>query len=472
MTPSPPAAPSLEQLRRQAAELARAHARGDAAAIERAAAHRSDPHKPLKLAGAQHVLAREYGFSSWPRMRAYVERLATLGEGLEHAFHTDVDYYEGRADGLLASALDGTPDALTRFEAEGAELTPAGARALMARRHGFETWSALRRHVQSLSEDGDPFLRAYRAVEGQADGTLRQLLQRFPELARASGTNGNALINMASDVGSVKVLIEAGADVAHPNAHGWTPLHQAAYGNRGDLAKALLDAGAPADVSARGAGGTPLVVALFWGHREVVEVLLRAGRWPDNLRVAAGTGDVERIRELVGADGDVADAAGALRGFYRPHGGFPAWSPTDDPQEILDEALAWAARADRVAALSELVARGADVAGDVYRGTALTWAAATGRVAAIERLVALGADVDQQATFGGPTHGERISALQIAAQAGERGAVEALLAAGADPTLRDALYNGPASGWADQGGHAELAAMLREREREREAGGG
>jgi hypothetical protein len=211
-----------------------------------------------------------------------------------------------------------------------------------------------------------------------------------------------------------------------------------------------------------------LVVALFWGHREVVEVLLRAGRWPDNLRVAAGTGDVERIRGLVGADGDVADAAGALRGFYRPHGGFPAWSPTDDPQEILDEALAWAARAGRVAALSELVARGADVAGDVYRGTALTWAAATGRVAAIERLLALGADVDQQATFGGPTHGERITALQIAAQAGERGAVEALLAAGADPTLRDALYNGPASSWAEQGGHAELAAMLRERE----AGGG
>jgi ankyrin repeat protein len=455
--------PSLEQLRRQAKELASAHARGDAGAIARAAAHRADPNKPLKLAGAQHVLAREYGFSSWPRMRAYVERAATFGDGLEHAFHEDIDYYEGRADGLLASAQDGTPEALARFEGEGAELTPAGARASLARRHGFETWSAFKRHVGSLDEAGDPFLRAYRAIEGNADGTLRQLLQRFPELARANGTNGNALINMAFDVPSLKVLLEAGADAAHPNAHGWTPLHQAAYGNAPDRARVLLEAGAPADVSARGAGGTPLVVALFWGHHEVVDVLLAAGRRPDNLRVAAGTGDVERIRSLVGDGGEVSEAAGALRGFYRPHGGFPVWTPTEDAQEILDEALSWAARSDRVDALSELVARGARVEADVYRGTALIWAAAVDRAAAIERLVELGADVNQQATFGGPTHGEKVTALQIAAQAGNRAAVEALLDAGADPTLRDALYNGPAPGWAEQGGHAALAALLRER---------
>ncbi|WCB93667.1 hypothetical protein DSM104299_02383 [Baekduia alba] len=464
MTPSLPAAPSLEQLRRQAKELARAHARGDAAALERAAAHRADPKKPLKLAGAQHVLAREYGFASWPRMRAYVERASLYGEGLEHAFHESVDYYEGRADGLLASAQDGTPEATMRFEAERAELTPAGARAIVAHRHGFETWSALKRHVVALREDGDPFRRAYEAIEAGADGSLRQLLERFPELARANGTNGNALINMASDVGSLKVLIAAGADVAHPNAHGWTPLHQAAYSDRVDLAEVLLAAGAPADVSARGAGGTPLVVALFWGHRAVVEVLLAAGRWPDNLRVGAGTGDLDRIAELVGEDGIVSDAAGALRGFYRPHGGFPAWTPVDDPQEIVDEALSWAARADRVEAVELLVARGARVEADVYRGTALTWAAAQGRVAAVRTLVALGADVDQRATFGGPSHGQRVTALQIAAQAGRRDVVETLLELGADPTLRDALYDGPASGWAAQGGNADLAALLRERE--------
>ena len=126
MTPSLPAAPSLEQLRRQAKELQRAHAAGDPAAHERAAAHRADPDKPLKLAGAQHVLAREYGFASWPRMRAYVERLTTYGDALEHAFHEDLDYYEGRADGLLASAQDGTPAALAALRADRDPADPGG----------------------------------------------------------------------------------------------------------------------------------------------------------------------------------------------------------------------------------------------------------------------------------------------------------------------------------------------------------
>ena len=167
---------------------------------------------------------------------------------------------------------------------------------------------------------------------------------------------------------------------------------------------------------------------------------------------------------MVSADGLVSEEAGSLRSFYRPHGGFPAWTPQDDPQEIVDEALSWAARADRVEAISLLVERGARIDADVYRGTALTWAAANGRIAAVARLIELGADVDVRATFGGPTHGEGVTALHIAAQAGQTAAVEALLAAGADPTLRDALYDGAASGWAAQGGHAALAAMLREHE--------
>ncbi len=456
---------TLDALHREARELERAHRRGDPEALARVAPFRPDAVKPLKDAGALLVIARERGFPTWVKLQSYVERLDLGGEGLEHAFHTDMEYYEGRADGLLASAQDRTPSAAAAFEGERVEMTPAGARVVVAQRHGFASWSALRRHVEGLAESGEPFARAYLALEERRHDDLAALLEQFPELATARGTNGNALINMAGDVETFRMLLDAGADVAHPNAHGWTPLHHAAYSNRGDLAALLLDAGAPADVSGRGAGGTPLIVALFWGHREVVDdVLLAAGRHPDNLRVAAGTGDVATIGEMVSADGVVSEAAGALRGFYRPHGGFPAWAPADDPQEIVDEALSWAARADRVDALSLLVERGAQVDADVYRGTALTWAAANGRVAVIGALVELGADVNARATFGGPTHGEGVTALHIAAQAGQTAAVEVLLAADADPTLRDALYNGPASGWAQQGGHTALAALLRERE--------
>ena len=221
----------------------------------------------------------------------------------------------------------------------------------------------------------------------------------------------------------------------------------------------LLDAGAPVDVSARGDGGTPLVVALFWGHREIAERLAERSLAPGNLRVAAGLGRVELIDELAGTP-----AAGAHRGFYRPHSGFPAWKPSDDPQEILDEALAWAARSDRVEALDALVASGATPDGEAYRGTALAWAAARGRVAAIRRLVALGADPSHRTSFGGPEHGQGVTALHLAAQNGALDTIRALLELGADPTIEDGLYHGTPAGWAEHGGHAAARDLLRRRE--------
>ena len=134
---------------------------------------------------------------------------------------------------------------------------------------------------------------------------------------------------------------------------------------------------------------------------------------------------------------------GARRGFYRPHGGFPAWQPSGDRQQVLDEALSWAARNDRVEAVDALVARGAALDADVYRGTALSWAAARGSTATIRRLVALGADPSRRTTFGGPGHGQATTALHLAAQNGHLDAIRALLELGADPTLEDASTAAP-----------------------------
>jgi ankyrin repeat protein len=380
----------------------------------------------------------------------------------QHAYHEDIAYYEGRAYGLLASAEDGTAGAVAAFARHEAPLTETGARTVVAREHGFDDWPGLTRHVAGLRAGGEPFARAYRAIEAHDVDGLAALLDRNPELVAAIGTNGNDLLGMASatcDERLVRLLLDRGADVGRGNAHGWTPLHQAAYSDLPVLARMLLDAGAPVDVSARGDGGTPLVVALFWGNRTTAELLAGHGLQPHNLRVAAGLGRVDVIEELA-AD---PTHAGAHRAFYRPHSGFPAWRPSDDPQEVLDEALSWAARNGRVEAIEALVAHGASVSADVYRGTALTWAAACAHIDAIRRLVALGADPNQRGTFGGPSHGEGVTALHLAAQAGHADAVAALLDAGADPTIRDALYDGTPAGWAEHGGHPQLRGLLRER---------
>jgi ankyrin repeat protein len=410
---------NLEQLRKQANERVR---------------ERRHAGEDVNLADVQFGLARELGFASWPKLKVYVERLS-----LEQPFRADLDYYEGRASGI--ASVGG--------------VSTAEARRELAARHGFASWRGLRRHVramQSGEEPPTPFVLAYRAVEAHDRERLVELLDRFPDLVLQRGTNGNDLLGMSGDLAIASLLIERGADPNRGNDYGWTKLHQAGYGNDCDLARLMLEAGARTDLFARGDGGTPLVSALFWGHREVVELL---GHEPRNLRVAAGLGELELIGALAGTS-----QAGMHRGFYRPHAGFPAWEPSDDPQEVLDEALVWAAKSDRAEALRLLVELGARVDADPYRGTALTWAAANGRVDAIRTLVALGADPNQPGTFGGPSHGDGVTAIHLAAQAGRRDAVVALLNVGADPLICDQLHGGNALGWARVGGHEELADIL------------
>jgi Ankyrin repeats (3 copies) len=282
---------NLEQLRKQAKERVRQRrAAGQAA----------------KLAEVQFELARELGFPSWPKLKAYVETL-----GLEQPFRVDLDDYEGRANGI--ASVNG--------------VSVAEARRDLAARHGFASWRELRRHVEAMhsgQEPPTPFVLAYQAVEANDRKHLERLLDRFPDLVAQRGTNGNDLLGMAGDLEIASLLLQRGADPNRGNDYGWTKLHSAGDGNDRELARLLLAAGARTDLSARGDGGTPLVVALFWGHREVTELL---GREPINLRVAAGLGDLDLIRQLAGTP-----QAGAHRGFYRPHGGFPAWQPSDDPQ--------------------------------------------------------------------------------------------------------------------------------------------
>ncbi|ATY10217.1 hypothetical protein CU254_06900 [Amycolatopsis sp. AA4] len=439
-----PANPDLGQLRKQAKELARADS--------------------IALSEAQFRLARRYGFPSWPQLQAYVRRIAEHGPDVQHAYHQDVEYYHDRALGLLASAEDGTPDARAAFARHKQPLTRTGALTVIAREHGLPTWRALKAHVADLPKNGEPFARAYQLVEAQDVDGLTALLADAPHLAHARGTNGNDLLGMASathDERLVRVLLAHGADPARANAHGWTALHQAAYSNLPLIADMLINAGAPLAVSGRGDGGTPLIVALFWGNRAVAENLATHERSPHNLRVAAGLGDAALLDELVSPKGTLSPAAGAHREFYRPHSGFPSWQPTNDPREILDESLAWAARNNQVAALRTLAARGANLDADVYRGTALIWAATCGHSAATETLLSLSANVNHVGTFGGPRHGVGVTALHLAAQSNQLDVIEILVAAGADLTARDALWDSTPEGWAEACDSPDAQELLR-----------
>jgi len=209
---------------------------------------------------------------------------------------------------------------------------------------------------------------------------------------------------------------------------------------------------------AYGEGGTPLVAALFWGHREVAAHALV----PDNLRVAAGLGRADLVRDAFYPDGSLRPKAGADRGFYRCHTGFPLWQPSSDRQEILDEALVWACKSNRVEVLPLLTAQGADLNADPYRGAPLFWAVAKSRMEAARWLLDHGAEVNRRATFGGPTHGEGVTALHLAAQNGDGDMVRFLLDRGAGRDIKDALYHSTPRGWAQEFERTEVADLLTE----------
>lgn len=496
-TRSLPAVPSLEQQKKQARELLKGARAGDADALGRVRSHHPrasalDP-AAVALADAQLVLAREYGFPSWPRLKAHIE--SVLESRRTRVFVREVAYHDDRAHGLLAVLPDGASSVVDQVrtwhpdladapdeDVRRAPLTLDDARLVYARQHGFASWPRFVAHLDRLGAEPErePFLAVFEAGKNGDWARATAVLQAHPELARARGTNGNTLLNLACSLApcapadadaaearavqhrlaAVQLLLAAGADVQQANDRGWTPLHQAAYRNDSAMATLLLRAEARVDATAHGDGGTPLAVALFWGHREVADVLAARAVVPGNLRIAAALGRVDLVARCFDATGGLTREARAGRAFYRPHSGFPAWRPSDDPQEILDEALVWAAKSGHVEVMPLLVERGARVNADPYRGTPLVWAAANGRVDAVRWLLDHGAEASLPATFGGPSHGEGVTALHLAAQNDRVDVVELLLARGADATIRDALYDSTPAGWAEHEGSRRAAAAL------------
>ena len=486
---------NLEQQKKEARELLRAIRAGSADALTRLRNQHlrwvrvsdTTAQREVALPDAQFVIAREQGFASWTKLKAYAEPSP-------HARHTrlfvaDMAWISDRVHGLLKTRRSAGPAALEqirewhpRFEGcsdeeiRQAPFTEADARLVYAREHGFDSWDDLARRVTVLASDsrveaGEPFLAAFEALKSRDVAALKSLLTGNPRLARDRGTNGNTLLNLAvslaahakPDVGLalVESLLAAGADVDDGNDRGATPLHQAGYSNQCVIADALIQKGADLDAEAHGSGGTPLMFALFWGHREVSDLLGRRSVAPGNLRACAGLGNKDLMERCFSADTTLTVEACAARGFYRPHSGFPDWQPSTDRQEILDEALVWACKSGRTDVLPRLLTAGARLDADPYRGTPLIWAAWCNRLETAMWLIDHGASVDEKGTFGGPDHGQGVTALHMASQNGHLSMVQLLIERGADPSITDDLHHGNAEGHAHFFGQIAARDYLR-----------
>jgi ankyrin repeat protein len=105
---------------------------------------------------------------------------------------------------------------------------------------------------------------------------------------------------------AVKLMLDLGFPVAHPErAHGYTPLHNAAWAGSGDLVDLLIARGHPVDIRDPGYNATPLGYALYdclveKRHPEgefprVVKALLAAGSPSSGVDYPTGNSALDEI---------------------------------------------------------------------------------------------------------------------------------------------------------------------------------
>ncbi|WP_432843433.1 hypothetical protein [Dactylosporangium sp. CA-092794] len=499
-----PDRPNLEHFRRQARELQRAVRAGEPAALARVA--RVARHNPgagggaaaFGLAGAQFVVAREYGFTSWPRLRRY------LGTVAEHGW-----------DSAGAGAPAGEPAAefcrlacLTYSGQDGPHRW-ADARRLLAERPGLT---------------GDDIWAA--SAAGRVDD-VRRLLAGDPGLARARGGpfRWRPLCYLAysragdgPDVVAVaRLLLEAGAD---PNEgylfnglpYPFTaltgllgngeqgPARQPRHRQWRPLARLLLDAGAdPND-------GQALYNTMFSPANEHLELLFEYGlgrreTGPWRARVGEllpSPAELLRVQLRWAVEHDQRDRVRLLAehgvDVGSPFAGDgPPWAPGDGrtPVELarlyghtgIAEDLAGRGvpepAADPVSDLIAAAFRGdAGAVGEVRAGHPdvverarrarpglVVWAAAKAP-GAVELLAGLGFDVNALGRADAPVEQEWETALHHSAGAGDVGLTRRLLALGADPHARDRRFGATPLDWARHLGQPATAELLEPYNRE------
>jgi hypothetical protein len=494
-TVSLPENPNLDHLRGQARDLQRAARAGDPAALARIAKHHPAPRgelSALPLHTAQLVLAREYGFPSWPRLRHYLDVVA------EHGWTPSAVEPAEPSEGVAARFCR---LACLTYTAEDGPRRWAGARELLDA-------------VPGLVDDD-----VWAAAAASDEAALARHLARDPGLARAAGGPygwrplaylAYSRVGRGEPVAAARALIEAGAD---PNEgylwHGLPtpftlltgvfgggeqgqPPHPAVR----ELARLLLDAGAdPND-------GQALYNRMFSGDDDHLDLLFAyglgrgdGGVWrrrlgpealdsPQQLlrgmlRWAIEHGQLDRVRRL--AD-HVADLDAPVTEPYPTAGRrADARTPMDvallsGHREVADYLAARGAgpatddSADLVAAAltgdREAVARLRDAQPATWdavlraRPGLVVWAAARRWPAAVRLLVEVGFDVNAYGRGDAQVAGERETALHVAAGNGDADLVALLLRLGADPTLRDARFDGTPADWARHFGHDDVAELL------------
>ena len=256
--------PDLDQLKRQAKELLDDYlASSPEAVAEVAAYHRTATRETFALHDAQFVLARAYGFESWPKLRAAVDgvtaaklheaaesgavatarqllvrrpEIVDLGRGEMRALHMAVMRRDLEMTRLLLE-FGADPDGGIWPKRE------ATSPYVMARDRGYEeivdVIDAARRQRGARGPKGptDATRKLNRALQSGSDEAIVAVLDEQPDLSEMCTPDGLTLLHKTAGLGALQTmtwLLDHGADVNRKSQQGWTPLDFAATGRLGN----------------------------------------------------------------------------------------------------------------------------------------------------------------------------------------------------------------------------------------------
>lgn len=300
-----PARPHLEHLRKQAKQLLRALREGDGPARARFQQALLYPPPPSpKLADAQLVIAREYGFASWPRLKHHVERGqpdAPVAELVEAVRRGDV----AAARALLAEH----PRLRQRLDDPLPGLAFGGTLLLEALRHD-------RALIELLLDAGADVNQRSHWWAGSFGVLDRQHAHLDYLVARGARVDACAAARHGWHERLLALLTADRSQAQMRGGDGQTPLHVAADV---DTAEMLLAHGAEVDALDVDHESTPAQY-LVREHPDVARWLIERGARTD-LLLAAALGDVARVERHLAADPECI----RMRVSHR-------WFPMRDPR--------------------------------------------------------------------------------------------------------------------------------------------
>ena len=489
-----PADPSLENLRKQARALQRSVRAGDPGALARVRARHpaalSGDTGAFPLAVAQLVLAREYGFVGWPRLRRHLDVVTRHRRDFDPRERTDPAEEFCRLACLAYSGDDGPERwaAARRLLAERPDLTRENIWAAAAAADPDATRRLLAAEPSAVRRDGGPyaltplFYLAYSRVGGTEDRVLttaRLLLD-----AGANPDDGCLWKGLAPPFTVLTGVFGEGED-----GPGRQPRHPHSLA----LARLLLEAGAdPND-------GQTLYNRMFRADDDHLELLFGyglgtgdGGPWRARLGDALDSpaamvrgqlgwaisrGFTDRVRLLAAHGVDVRTPLGdgrtpieaAARGGHSTIVELLSEAGAERPEISGVDALASACLAADRATVTRLVAADPGLLTRTREERpALVVEAAEGRRGeALALLAELGFDLDAQLDAElnarlvlGVSGG---TALHWAAWRGDLDLAQRLLDLGADPGVRDTKFAMTPLEWAGHASQEAMAAFLTER---------